>query len=48
MHVDLIKMCISTACSCPLSSNAIAEDDEQIETFDSRVSCMSKKMICFL
>jgi len=41
MHVDLIKMCNSAACSCPLTDNAIAEDDERIETFDSRVSSMS-------
>jgi len=38
-----ITMCISTACSCPFSSNAIAEHDEQNETADSRVSSMSKK-----
>jgi len=37
----IIKMCISTACRCPFSSNSIAEDDEQIETFDLRVSGMT-------
>jgi len=37
----VIKICISTACSCPFSSNSIAEDDQQIETADSRVSSMS-------
>jgi len=37
----VMKMCNSTACSCPFSSNSIAEDDEQIEMFDSRVSGMT-------